>query len=67
MQMDVNSNLKYSRPARKPLSLLITYRPMDIDTIIHRRQALIGASARHVASSRSFDDLAREAEVANAA
>jgi DNA methylase len=41
--------------------------PAYVDTIVRRWQALIGGSARHAASGRSFDDLAREAEVANAA
>jgi len=65
--MDVDSNLKYSRPASKPLSLAITRRCVDVDTIIRRGQAPAGASGRHVASSRDFVDLARDAEVANAA
>jgi DNA modification methylase len=37
------------------------------DTIVRRWQALTGGSARHAASGRSFDDLAREAEATNAA
>ena len=37
-----------------------------VDTIIRRWQRLTGGSARHAASGRSFDDLAREAEAANA-
>jgi DNA modification methylase len=41
--------------------------PAYVDTIIRRWQALTGGSARHAASGRDFDDLAREAEVANAA
>jgi len=41
--------------------------PACVDTIVRRWQALIGGSARHAASGRSFDDLAREAEAANAA
>jgi DNA modification methylase len=41
--------------------------PGYVDTIIRRWQALTGGSARHAASGRSFDDLAREAEAANAA
>jgi DNA modification methylase len=41
--------------------------PGYVDTIVGRWQTLIGASARHAASGRSFDDLAREAELANAA
>jgi DNA modification methylase len=38
-----------------------------VDTIIRRWHALTGGSARHAASGRSFDDLTREAEAANAA
>ena len=41
--------------------------PAYVDTIVRRWQALTGGRARHAASGRSFDDLAREAEVANAA
>jgi DNA modification methylase len=41
--------------------------PAYVDTSIRRWQKLTGGSARHAASGRSFDDLAREAEVANAA
>jgi hypothetical protein len=41
--------------------------PLYVDTIIRRWQKLTGGSARHAASGRSFDDLAREAEAANAA
>jgi len=41
--------------------------PAYVDTIVRRWQVLTGGSARHAASGRSFDDLAREAEVANAA
>jgi DNA modification methylase len=41
--------------------------PGYVDTIIRRWQALTGGSARHAASGRSFDDLTREAEAANAA
>ena len=41
--------------------------PGYVDTIVRRWEALTGGSARHAASGRSFDDLAREAEVANAA
>jgi DNA modification methylase len=37
-----------------------------VDTIVRRWQALAGGSARHAASGRSFDDLACEAEAANA-
>ena len=41
--------------------------PLYVDTIVRRWQALTGGSARHAAIGRSFDDLAREAEAANAA
>src|SRR5271170_1674172 len=41
--------------------------PLYIDTAIRRWQTLTGGSARHASSGRSFDDLAREAEAANAA
>jgi DNA modification methylase len=41
--------------------------PAYVDTSIRRWQKLTGGSARHAESGRSFDDLAREAEVANAA
>jgi DNA modification methylase len=41
--------------------------PAYVDTIVRRWQRLTGGSARHAASGRSFDDLAREAEAANAA
>jgi DNA modification methylase len=41
--------------------------PAYVDTSVRRWQKLTGGSARHAASGRSFDDLAREAEVANAA
>ena len=40
--------------------------PLYVDTIVRRWQKLTGGRARHAASSRSFDDLAREAEAANA-
>jgi DNA modification methylase len=40
--------------------------PIYADTAILRWQALTGGSARHAVSGRSFDDLAREAEAANA-
>jgi DNA modification methylase len=40
--------------------------PCYVDTVIRRWQALTGENARHVASDRSFDDLAGEAEAANA-
>ena len=38
--------------------------PGYVDTIVRRWQALTGGSARDASSGRSFDDLAREAEVA---
>jgi len=41
--------------------------PVYVDTIIRRWQKLSGGSALHGISGRSFDDLARQAEVANAA
>jgi DNA modification methylase len=41
--------------------------PAYVDTSVRRWQKLTGGSARHAASGRTFDDLAREAEVANAA
>jgi DNA modification methylase len=41
--------------------------PLYVDTIVRRWQKLTGGSASHGASGRSFDDLAREAGVANAA
>ena len=37
-----------------------------VDTIVRRWQALTGDEARHAANGCSFDDLAREAEAANA-
>ena len=40
--------------------------PGYVDTILRRWQALTGGSARHAVSGRSFDDLVREAEAANA-
>src|SRR5947209_6510897 len=40
--------------------------PAYVDRAIRRWQALTGGSARHAASGRSFDDLAREVEAANA-
>ena len=40
--------------------------PAHVDTIIRRWQGLTGGSAYHAASSRGFDDLAQEAEAANA-
>ena len=41
--------------------------PGYVDTIIRRWQALTGGNARHAVSGRHFDDLASEAEVADAA
>jgi 16S rRNA G966 N2-methylase RsmD len=41
--------------------------PVYVDTIVRRWQKLTGGNARHAASGRSFDDLACEAEAANAA
>ena len=41
--------------------------PRYVDTIVRRWQALTGGNARHDASGRDFDDLAREAEAANVA
>ena len=41
--------------------------PVYADTIVRRWQKLSGGSALHGISGRSFDDLAREAEAANAA
>jgi DNA modification methylase len=41
--------------------------PAYADTIIRRWQGLTGGAAYHAASGRSFDDLAREAEAADAA
>jgi DNA modification methylase len=41
--------------------------PAYADTIIRRWQGLTGGAAHHAASGRSFDDLAREAEAADAA
>jgi DNA modification methylase len=40
--------------------------PAYVDTIVRRWQTLSGGSALHGVSGRSFDDLAREAEVADA-
>jgi DNA modification methylase len=40
--------------------------PLYVDTAIRRWQALTGGSARHAACGRSFDDLAREMEPADA-
>ena len=41
--------------------------PDHVVTAVRRWQVLTGGSARHAASGRSFDDLAREAEVADVA
>jgi DNA modification methylase len=41
--------------------------PGYVDTIIRRWEALTGSPAHHASSGRSFDDLACEAEAANAA
>jgi hypothetical protein len=41
--------------------------PLYVDTIVRRWQKLTGGGARHAGTGRNFDDLAREAEVANAA
>jgi DNA modification methylase len=41
--------------------------PLYVDTIIRRWQALTGGTARLAVSGRSFDDLARAAEVDDAA
>jgi DNA modification methylase len=40
--------------------------PRYVDTVVRRWQALTGGSARHALSGHTFDDLAREAEAANA-
>src|SRR5438270_8880859 len=40
--------------------------PAYVDTILRRWQALTGGGAHHAASGRSFDELAREAEAADA-
>jgi DNA modification methylase len=45
----------------------LEFNPSQVDTIIHRWQTLTGGRARNAASGRSFDDLALEAEAANAA
>ena len=37
-----------------------------VDTIIRRREALTGGRPRHAVRACSLDDLAREAEAANA-
>src|SRR5262249_35307786 len=53
-----------------PLALPPTVKPVamiaDAITIIRRWQRLTGGSACHAASGRGFDDLAKEAEAANA-
>jgi DNA modification methylase len=41
--------------------------PGYVDTVLRRWQVQTGRSARHAATGRSFDDLAREAEAADAA
>ena len=41
--------------------------PAYVDTIIRRWQKLTGGTATHAGTGRTFDDLAREAEVADAA
>jgi DNA modification methylase len=41
--------------------------PLYVDTVIRRWQKLTGEVARHAESGRAFDDLASEAEVADAA
>ena len=41
--------------------------PLYVDTIIRRWQALTGGIARHAVNGRSFDDLAREVEIGDAA
>jgi DNA modification methylase len=41
--------------------------PRYVDTTVRRWQALTGGRAYHAESGRSFDDLAREVEAANAA
>ena len=41
--------------------------PTHVDAISRRWKTLTGGSARHAASGRSLDDLAREMEAANAA
>jgi hypothetical protein len=41
--------------------------PLYVDTAIRRWQTLTGGKAQHAASGCAFDDLADEAEAANAA
>jgi len=41
--------------------------PAYVDTIVRRWQTFTGGSARHAVSGRTLDDLAHEAEAANAA
>ena len=40
--------------------------PLYVDTIVRRWQNLTSGSARHAVSGRSFDDLARDTDAANA-
>jgi DNA modification methylase len=40
--------------------------PGNVDTVIRRWQRLTGGTAHHAVNGRSFDDLAREVEAANA-
>ena len=64
---------KMSEFRKRPLE--IVYRSMDeikpdpayVDAIVRRWQKLSGGSALHRINGRSFDDLARGAEVAHAA
>jgi hypothetical protein len=44
----------------------LEFDPAYVDTAIRRWQRLTGASALHAASGRGFDDLADEAEAADA-
>ncbi|MBV9248384.1 MAG: site-specific DNA-methyltransferase [Acetobacteraceae bacterium] len=45
----------------------LEFDPLYVDTAVRRWQRLTGESARHAVSGCRFDDLAREAEVADAA
>ena len=45
----------------------LEFDPGYVDTVVRRWQALTGGNAHHAASGRSFDDLADEAEAADAA
>ena len=45
----------------------IEFEPAYVDTIIRRWQKLTGNTAQHAKNGRTFDDLASEAEVADAA